>query len=263
MKTSFMDSRVGIVTGAGGGIGRALVEELLRGGASVLAVDRDRSLLDDLHQDLAAADGSLQLLQADVTDTDQVRACVDQVIKQHGRVDYLANNAGVEGPVRPIEEYSESDFDKLMSINAKGAFLGLKHVLPQMKLQGSGAVVNTASVAGLTGAVGMVGYIASKHALVGITKVAAVEAGPYGVRVNALCPGPVATRMMASIERQFPDPGTARSSVEACIALGRYSTPAEQAKVAAFLLSDDASYVNGATWLVDGGQLASPGGMFK
>jgi NAD(P)-dependent dehydrogenase (short-subunit alcohol dehydrogenase family) len=152
-------------------------------------------------------------------------------------------------------------FDAVMGVNVKGVFLGLRYVLPVMIGQKSGAIVNTASVAGLMASPGMPAYVASKHAVIGLTKTAAGEVAQYGVRVNAVCPGPIDTRMIHSIEQQVNpgDPGAVGARYQSTIPLGRYGTPEEIANVVQFLCSDLASNVTGAQYVVDGGRTATPG----
>jgi 3alpha(or 20beta)-hydroxysteroid dehydrogenase len=250
--------KVALVTGAGGGIGRAICLEFARAGAKVACVDIDR--------DQGATTASLVkkegtdaiFIPADVTRAADVEAYVRETVTRFGRIDAFANNAGFEGAVKPIPEYPEEAFDKVLAINVKGVFLGLKYVLPVMIKQKSGAVVNTASVAGWIGSPGLVAYIASKHAVMGITKTAALEVATQGIRVNAVCPGPINTRMMRSIEAGAApqDPAAALKQFEATIPDGRYGEPEEVARLVVFLASDIASHITAQSVVIDGGSLA-------
>ena len=198
---------------------------------------------------------------ADVTRSADVKAYVKATIEKFGRIDCFFNNAGIEGKVSPTADYDEAVFDAVISVNVKGVFLGLRHVLPEMIRQGGGAVVNTASVAGLVGTPGMSAYVASKHAVIGLTKTAAGEVARQGIRVNAVCPGPVDTRMIHALEEQLA-PGNAASVEErykSAIPSGRYTTAEEIANMVLFLCSDLASNTTGGQFVVDGGRTATPG----
>src|ERR1700686_1271156 len=176
-------------------------------------------------------------------------------------MDCFYNNAGIEGSVAPTHQYDEEMFDRVMAVNVKGVFLGLRHVLPVMLVQGRGSVVNTASVAGLVASPGMPAYVASKHAVIGLTKTAAGEVARAGVRVNCICPGPVDTRMIHSLDQQLnpADPASVSRRYQAAIPLGRYVVPDEIANTVLFLCSDLASAITGAQYVVDGGRTATGG----
>src|SRR5581483_1186749 len=178
-----------------------------------------------------------------------------------GRIDCFFNNAGVEGKVAPTADYDEAVFDQVIGVNVKGVFLGMRHVLPEMIRQGSGAVVNTASVAGLVATPGMPAYVASKHAVVGLTKTAAGEVARLGIRVNAVCPGPVDTRMIHALEEQLApgDPASVNARYQAAIPSGRYTTVEEVASMVLFLCSYLAFTPSGAQFVVDGGRTATGG----
>src|SRR6185312_15384356 len=180
-------------------------------------------------------------------------------------VDCFFNNAGIEGKVSPIVDYDEAVFDAVLGVNVKGVFLGLKHVLPEMIRQGGGAIVNTASVAGLVGTPGMPAYVASKHAVIGLTKTAAGEVARQGIRVNAVCPGPVDTRMIHSLEAQLnpADPAAVGRRYQAAQPTGRYTTAEEIANTVLFLCSDLASNTTGAQYVVDGGRTATGGSVAR
>ena len=205
--------------------------------------------------------GQATFVQADVTDAKSVQAYVDKAVATHGRIDCFHNNAGIEGKVANTVDYDEAMFDSVMAVNVRGVFLGLKYVLKQMLAQGSGAVVNTASTAGLLGSPGMPAYVASKHAVIGLTKTAAGEVARQGIRINAVCPGPVDTRMIHSLEKQL-DPGNPagiNQRYQAAQPTGRYTTPEEIASMVLFLCSDLASNTTGGQFVVDGGRTATGG----
>lgn len=253
--------KVALVTGGGNGIGRAAALAFAGQGAKVVVVDRDAAAGEGTAGAIRQQGGEAAFVAADVTDAAAVRAYVRAALDAFGRIDCFFNNAGIEGAIAPTAEYDEATFDAVMAVNVKAVFLGLRHVLPVMLGQGGGAVVNTASVAGLVATPGMPAYVASKHAVIGLTKAAAGEVGRQGVRVNAVCPGPVDTRMIHAIERQIDpsDPDGVGRRYQAGIPSGRYTTPEEIAEVVLFLCSERAGNVNGAQWVVDGGRTAVGG----
>ncbi|WP_431267219.1 SDR family NAD(P)-dependent oxidoreductase [Dankookia sp. P2] len=251
---------VAIVTGGANGIGAAVVRGFVQHGARVAIVDRDA----EAGAALAAQLGRATIFRAaDVTRAADVAAYVQATLDAFGRIDCFHNNAGIEGKVAPTAEYDEAVFDAVMGVNVKGVFLGLRHVLPVMISQGSGAVVNTASIAGLVGTAGMPAYVASKHAVMGLTKVAAAEVGPQGIRVNAVCPGPIDTRMVQDIARQVSpnNPGSVEARYSAGLPLRRYGTAEEVANLVLFLCSGLAGNITGAQYVVDGGRTAAPTGI--
>jgi NAD(P)-dependent dehydrogenase (short-subunit alcohol dehydrogenase family) len=253
--------KIVLVTGGGGGIGRAACVGFAERGATVVVVDRDAALgqgtVDILHQRGTKA----QFVAADVASSADVQAYVKATVDAYGRIDCFFNNAGIEGPVAPITEYDDDAFDRLIGINLRGVFLGLKYVLRVMLKQGSGAVVNTASIAGLVGGPGMAGYVASKHAVIGLTRSASADVARFGLRVNAVCPGPVETRMMRSLEalRNPEDPESVVAANRATIPSGRYATPEEVANLVIYLCSDMAGSITGSHMVIDGGRTGSAG----
>jgi 3alpha(or 20beta)-hydroxysteroid dehydrogenase len=249
--------KAAIVTGGGGGIGRAAAVALAKAGAKVAVVDIARDPAGETVQLIKDQGGQAMFVAADVTKSAEIENYVKETVAAYGRIDVFMNNAGWEGVVKPIPEYPEDLFDKVLAINVRGAFLGLKHVLPVMIAQKSGAVVNTASGAGYMGSPGMVAYIASKHAVLGITKVAALEVAKLGIRVNAVCPGPVNTRMMRSLEEGFaPGAGqAAQKQMAEAIPDGRYAEPQEIANLMLYLASDMSTHITGQGVLIDGGQI--------
>lgn len=250
--------KVALVTGAGGAIGAATALLMLARGASVVAVDRTKSGLDQLGRD-AGAGASLHLVPADVASEDSVAGYVREALKAFGRIDVFFNNAGIEGKVAPIADYALADFQDVLNVNIVGVFLGLKHVIPAMAAQGGGSIINTSSVAGLIGSPGLSAYVASKHAVIGLTRTAAIECGPMNIRVNSVNPGPIESRMMRSIETQASPgaPAAVHDQFAQRIPLGRYGSCEEVAQMVAFLASDEAKYLTGGVFVVDGGMTTS------
>ncbi len=197
-------------------------------------------------------------MQADVGLADHVQRYVKAAVDAFGRVDVLFNNAGIAGAQARVVDYPDDVFERVMRVNVMGTFLGLKHVLPVMIAQGNGVVVNMASVAGTVGAPTMAAYSASKHAIIGLTRTAAGGVGKLGVRVNAVCPGPIDTALIDSLHAGInpQDPASVKAFNIGRNPMGRYGDPVEVAKVVVFLASDAASYVNGVAWLIDGGRTA-------
>jgi NAD(P)-dependent dehydrogenase (short-subunit alcohol dehydrogenase family) len=240
-----------LVTGAGGALGSAISRALAGPSVCLTLVDRDEASLEAVAADAEAFGASVIKVSADVGDEAQVRRYVDLAAGESGNIDGFANNAGIEGPVVPLVEYAAEDFDSVLRVNVRGVFLGLKHVAQRMS-SGS-AIVNTASTGGLVGALNLAGYIASKHAVVGLTRAAAIELAPRGIRVNAVCPGPIKGRMMASIASGLGAPDLDAVSASK-VPLGRPADADEVAAVVAFLLGDRSSYMTGAAVPVDGGR---------
>lgn len=253
-------SKVALVTGGGGGIGRATALAFAKAGARVVVVDRDAASGEETARQIRDADGEARFVAADVTRSAEVRAYIQAALDAYGRIDCFFNNAGIEGKIAPTAEYDEDLFDAVIAVNLKGVFLGLRHVLPVMLRQGGGAIVNTASTAGVAGSPGLSAYVASKHGVIGLTRVAASEYGHAGIRVNAVCPGPTDTRMIHSLEEQSA-PGrsnSVRERYQSAIPIGRYAAPEEIANLVLFLSSDLAASITGGQYLIDGGRLASP-----
>jgi NAD(P)-dependent dehydrogenase (short-subunit alcohol dehydrogenase family) len=249
-----LQNKTAIITGGTGGIGRVTAERFLQEGASVVIVDLDQQQLEATQADLSRL-GTVRAIQADVTQEADVQRYVEQTLEEFGRIDVFFSNAGIEGKVAPITEQSLEDFDRVMGVNVRGVFLGLKHVMPVMFRQQSGSIINMSSVAGLMGSAGVAPYVGSKHAVVGITKTAALEAGPYNVRVNSVHPSPVNTRMMRSLEEGF-SPGhaeEAKTMLEQNIPLGRYGESIDVANCVLFLASDESSFISGSMYRIDGG----------
>ncbi len=252
--------QVAIITGAGGGIGRATALRLAGEGASVVCVDLPGDAVEETARLIDDGDGSGETLVvgADVTDSDQVAGFIEATMSRFDRLDVLINNAGIEGAFAAVDQYPEDAFDQVMAVNVKGVWLGMRHGADALRRGEGGAIVNVSSVAGLAGTPNLLAYGASKHAVIGMTKTAALELAAAGVRVNAVCPAPIDTRMMRSLEAGLSpeDPEALRKSASANIPLGRYGTPEEVAALMAFLASTEAAFITGGIYPVDGGWAA-------
>jgi len=251
-----LDNKVAVITGGAGGIGRAAGKLFVDEGANVLLVDRDAAALRDAVGEIGG--DRVASCVADVSDAQSTRDYVRAAVERFGGIDVLLANAGLEGKVLPITEYDEETFDRVMAVNVRGVWLGIKYAFPELRRRGGGSIVITSSVAGVRGAPRMSAYITSKHAVVGLMKTAALEGAPHGIRVNTVNPTAVETRMMRSLE-EGSMPGNAqraRESIAASIPLRRYATPGDVAKVLLFLASDDAAFLTGSVYMADGGSTA-------
>jgi NAD(P)-dependent dehydrogenase (short-subunit alcohol dehydrogenase family) len=252
-----LDGRVAVVTGAAGVIGTATMRLLAERGAQIVAVDRKQPELQAAIKDLPASARPLAIA-ADVTREDEVADYVRAAVDTFGTIDVFYNNAGIEGDIAPIPRYSLETFRRVLDVNVVGVFLGLKHVLPVMLKQNKGSIINTASIAGLIGSPDIAVYSASKHAVIGLTKSAALECGATGVRVNCVCPGLIDSRMLSAIidGRNPGNAAVAADKVAERIPARRLGQASEVASIVAFLASDEASYVSGSAYTVDGGRTA-------
>lgn len=246
--------KVVVVTGGASGIGKATVDEFLSEGATVVAVDRSKEGLAKLEEELRAAGREPPTtLTGDVTSSEDVKRMIDAVARTHGRIDVLFNNAGilVEGTV---EEVSEADWDRIMSVNVKGPFLMSKAVVPIMLAQGSGVIVNNASCSGLVGDRGAVAYNTSKGAVVLMTKCLALDYARRGIRVNCICPGEIETPMfLQEVSRRGVPVEDYRKEMSEYHPIGRLGKPREVARTVLFLASDESSFITGTALSVDGG----------
>ncbi|MCA1040882.1 SDR family oxidoreductase [Bacillus infantis] len=252
-----LNGKTAVITGGAGGIGKETAKQFLNEGAKVVIVDLFQESLDEAKAELDSL-GEVIAVQGDVTKEADVKNYVQKAVEAFGRIDIFFNNAGIEGKVQPIAETDLEDFLKVQNVNVAGAFLGLKHVMPVMTKQESGSIINTSSVAGFGGTPGVAPYVTSKHALVGLTKVAALEAAPFNVRVNSIHPSPVNTRMMRSLEAGFaPDNAEgAQEQFAQGIPLGRYGESEDIASLVVFLASDNSRFITGSQYRIDGGMAA-------
>jgi NAD(P)-dependent dehydrogenase (short-subunit alcohol dehydrogenase family) len=253
-----LDGKIAVVTGAAGVIGTATMRLLAERGARIVAVDRKEPELRAAIKDLPASAQALAIT-ADVTGEDEVAEYVRAAVARFGTIDVFCNNAGIEGDIAPITKYSLETFRRVIDVNVVGVFLGLKHVLPVMLKQNRGSIINTASIAGLIGSPDIAVYSASKHAVIGLTKSAALECSATGVRVNCVCPGLIDSRMLSAII-EGRNPGNApvpNDRIVERIPARRLGQASEVASAVAFLASEDASYVSGSVYTVDGGRTAS------
>ena len=254
MADSVFDGQVAIITGGAGGLGRAVAARLLAEGARVALVDSNEDQLRQVAGELGA---SALPIRADVTVEQDVIDYVARTVAELGRVDLFFNNAGIEGRMAKIVDTEMADFDRVIAVNLRGVFLGLREVLRAMRSLGSGgAIVNTASIAGLRGSSRLAPYSTSKHAVIGLTKGAAREGAEFGVRVNAVAPGFIDTRMLHSINAMAGDREAAEAELVSRVPLGRLGTPDDVANVVRWLLSAEACYVTGGVYLVDAGVMS-------
>jgi NAD(P)-dependent dehydrogenase (short-subunit alcohol dehydrogenase family) len=254
--TGLLEGKTALVTGGGNGIGRAAALAMAREGARVAVADYEAEAARETIGLINAAGGQAMSLSGDVTDPTHVVAMIDAAITAYGRLDCAFNNAGiaphqVDATGQLTAEWSEVAFDRMIAVNLKSVWLCMKHQVPRMQAQGGGAIVNTASIAGLIGLKRATAYVAAKHGVIGLTKTAALEYADDGIRVNAVCPGFITTRMTALTREQRADEITARTP------LGRFGEPHEIAEMVVWLCSDRASYVTGAAYAVDGGWTAT------
>ncbi len=251
-----IESRVAVITGGAGGIGAATAERLATKGMAVLVVDRDGEAAAATAARVVAAGGTASAQMADVRSEDDVAAYVATAIERYGRIDAFFNNAGIEGAIAGVEDYPTETFDEVIAVNLRGVFLGLKHVVPVMRSQGFGAILNTASQAGVRGVPGLAAYVASKHAVVGLSQGVALEVADAGIQVNCLCPGPTETRMMDAIRVAALAAGGDPENFLERMPIGRFGEPGEIADVAAWVLSDAPPFMTGAVLTVDGAMTA-------
>src|SRR5215471_17696149 len=255
MTTKPLEGKVVLITGASRGIGAATARLFAQARAAVVLASRNAEDLARLEEEIKASGGEALAVVTDVADAASVQALVQRAVATYGRLDLAVNNAGVAGGNRPLVEVTEETFDRVIAINLKGVFLGMKYEIPAMVAAGGGAIVNVSSTVGLVGTgAGIAPYIASKHGVVGLTKAAALEYAGQHIRVNAIAPGTTRT----SVNEQWIDTEQIRQRITSGIPLGRIADPSEVAEVILWLCSDAASYVTGVTLPVDGGYINHP-----
>lgn len=251
-----LKGKVALVTGGGSGIGRATAMAFAREGAKVAIADYVPEGGERTAKEIAAAGGQAIFIHADVADGPQVEAMVNKIVQTWGRLDCAHNNAGIEGRMANVAECTEENFDRVIAINLKGVWLCMKYEIPQMLKHGGGAIVNTASVAGLVGFRGLVAYNASKGGVVMMTKTAALEYAQQGIRVNAVCPGVIRTPMVARMLDASTLETYTEKDLEAAEPVGRMGKPEEIAEAVVWLCSEASSFVTGLPMAVDGGWIA-------
>lgn len=242
-----LNGKTVLITGAAGAVGQACVAVFLERGARVMMTDRAPPP--------QSPTGDVSFVKADVTDREAMQSLVQATLDRFGQIDAAVLAAGIEGPVAPVEEISEADLDAVLAVNLKGSLFALQAALPGMKAQGSGSIVALSSISGVVGSASLAAYTMSKHAIIGLVRAAALEAAPSGVRINAVCPGPIESSMMRRLDNALSDryPSRPVAAPGAGLPLQRYVTADEVARMIAFLCSDDVASCTGGAYMVDGG----------
>jgi len=251
VSTRLLEGRVIIVTGASRGIGAASARAFAALGASVVLAARTEDLIRAIGGEIRDAGGDALAVRVEVSDPASVEALVRQTVEKYGRLDGAFNNAAGGPPPAPLADLSVEGFDESLAVNVRGTFLCMKYEIPAMVESGGGSIVNMSSTAGLRGVPGLAGYVASKHAIIGLTRVAALDYARRGIRVNVLTPGPILTERLAALEESD------RARIGGFVPMGRLGQAEEVAATAGWLLSNQSSFTTGAVISVDGGRLAS------
>ncbi|SES38773.1 SDR family oxidoreductase [Psychrobacillus sp. OK032] len=252
------DDQVVLITGAGSGLGQVSALQVAKEGAKLSLVDLNSNSLEETKKLIleVAPEAEILLLTANVAEEAAVKNYVDETVNKYGRIDGFFNNAGIEGKQNLTEDFGSDEFSKVVSVNLNGVFYGLKHVLAVMKKQGSGSVVNTASVGGIRGVGNQSGYAASKHGVVGLTRNSGIEYGQYGVSIKAIAPGAIMTPMVEGSLKQMGGDNWEEVGKEFVQPnpMKRFGKPEEVGYLVAFLLSDQANFINATVIPIDGGQ---------
>ena len=248
-----LDGKIAIITGGSGGIGAAAAKLFVAEGAKVMLVDLDEAALKSVVADIGEVNATY--IAADVADPVATQAFVDATLERFGGLDIALLNAGIEGRISSIADYPLEMFDKVIGVNVRGVFVGLKSIMPVMSKVGGGSIVITSSTAGIRATGGMSAYVTSKHAVIGLMRAAAIEGAADNIRVNTVNPSPIDTRMMSSIEEQSGLASGDRSNrpMARHTPLQRYGEPEEVARLMMFLSSEDSSFCTGGVYMVDGG----------
>lgn len=246
-----MQDKVALVTGGGTGIGKATALKYAAEGAKVVIGNRNEAAGQAVVEQIKADGGEASFLRTDVTDEEQIKALVDHAVATYGRIDAAFNNAGVEGDLGPFTGLTNDNYDWVMGVNVKGLWQAMKYEIEAMLKTGGGAIVNNSSIAGVIGFPGASVYVASKHAVMGLTRSAALEYSAQGIRINAVNPAAIQTDMMDRF--MASENGPAHEQIVALHPIGRLGKPEEIANMVVWLSSDEASFVTGQPMLVDGG----------
>ena len=250
-----LKDKVAVVTGAGSGIGKGIATVFFREGAKVVVADWDEQAGKKTAEEIRRSGGDAFFVKCDVSNEEQVKAMIQVTIAKYGRINVLVNNAGI-GVYKTVLDTTSEEWDRCLAVDLKGVFLCSKYAIPHIKAAGGGAIVNIASVHSYQNVGGTAPYAASKGGVVALTRVMAIDYGRDKIRVNAVCPGWIDTPLTQGIFADSPDPEKARRDVERRQILGRLGTPEEVGEAAAFLASDEASYITGASLMVDNGMTA-------
>lgn len=248
-----LKDKVAIITGAKRGIGHAIAARFTSEGAHVVLADIQDATAEA--QLLSSSATLARSIHTDVSRDADIKALIRQTMAEFGRIDILVNNAGIEF-AKTVVDTTETEWEQLMAVNLKGVFLCSRAVIPIMKQQGAGVIINIASELGLVGEAGVAAYCASKGGVVMLSKALAIDHGPQGIRVNCLCPGPVTTQLLEDVFASSDDPSAMREMFESKTVLKRLGGPEEIAAAAAFLASDESAFMAGADLVVDGGWTA-------
>lgn len=249
-----LEGKVAVVTGGASGIGRASALLFAQEGAKVVVADVDPRGR-DVVAEITSAGGTALFVRTDVSQPEDVEALVRSTVETYGKLDIMFNNAGVEGEQQPIADCTVENWDRVLNVNLKGVFLGMKYAIPAMVKAGGGSIINTASTAGLTGYPNLPAYSASKGGVIQLTKTAALEYARKGIRVNCICPGGILTPLVERFTAGLPQEQI-QKMVEAVHPVGRFGKPEEVARLAVFLASDESAFCTGAPFIIDGGMTA-------